>query len=120
MILHFLNLGKEKIFASAASGLKIQLWEPNCILTNTKTEFPTPYFKGRRHYFYPSTTAITLLLDEPGWLIAHHKLYTVKNNSKKLRLLTKKVEIPSKLVPDYFEKFIKDIAKKSRHKRHGF
>jgi non-specific serine/threonine protein kinase len=29
--------------------------------------------------------------------------------------LTKKVvEIPSKLVPDYFEKFIKDIAK-SRH-----
>jgi hypothetical protein len=39
-----LNLGKEKIFASAASGLKIQLWKPNCILTNTKTEFPTPYF----------------------------------------------------------------------------
>jgi non-specific serine/threonine protein kinase len=24
------------------------------------------------------------------------------------------------VVPDYFEKFIKDIAKKSRHKRHGF
>jgi hypothetical protein len=39
-----LNLGKEKIFASAASGLKSFGTELH-ILTNTKTEFPTPYFK---------------------------------------------------------------------------
>jgi non-specific serine/threonine protein kinase len=79
----------------------------------------TLFFKGRRHYFYPST-AITLLLDEPGWLIAH-KMYTVKNiNSKKLRLLTKSSKIPSKLVPDYFEKFIKDIAKKVDISATGF
>jgi non-specific serine/threonine protein kinase len=57
-------------------------------------------------------------MNQDGW--SHHKLYTVKNiNSKKYAFLTKSSKIPSKLVPDYFEKFIKDIAK-SRHKRHGF
>jgi hypothetical protein len=38
-----LSLNLKKRFSHQPSGLKIQLWKPN-ILTNTKTEFPTPYF----------------------------------------------------------------------------
>ena len=73
--------------------------------------------------FHPSTTALTLLMDEPGWLVAHHKLYQLKDiNSKKITPFLSKevVEIPSKLVPDYFEKFIKDIAKKAAITASGF
>lgn len=73
--------------------------------------------------FYPSNTKITALLDEPAWVVAYHKLYQLQDiNSKKITpFLTKKVvEIPSKLVPDYFEKFIKDIAKKVDITASGF
>ncbi|QBN18768.1 DEAD/DEAH box helicase [Flavobacterium nackdongense] len=65
--------------------------------------------------FYPSDAKIEILLDEPSWLVIDRKLYHLLHiNSKKITpFLTKKsFEIPSKLVADYFEKFIKDMAKK--------
>jgi non-specific serine/threonine protein kinase len=78
--LHFqAKLRQRKDFRISTSGLKIQLWNRTAHFDKHENGISTPYFKGRRHY-YPSTTTITLLLDEPGWLIAHHKLYTVKEH----------------------------------------
>jgi SNF2 family DNA or RNA helicase len=119
-----LNLGKEKDFRISRIATKNPTLETS--LEFDKHENGISYtllLKDATTEFYPSNTAITLLLDEPGWLVAYHKLYRLKDiNTKKITpFLTKKsVEIPSKLVPDYFEKFIKDIAKKADIKATGF
>jgi non-specific serine/threonine protein kinase len=79
--------------------------------------------KDNEIVFHPSDTKIELLLDEPSWLIVDKKLFHLQHiNSKKITpFLTKKsIEIPSKLVSDYFEKFIKDIAKKANITATGF
>ena len=79
--------------------------------------------KDNETVFYPSESTIELLLDEPSWLVVDKKLFHLREiNSKKLTpFLTKKsVEIPSKLIPNYFEKFIKDIAKKVAISGTGF
>lgn len=119
-----LNLGKEKDFRIS----RITTQNP---ALGTELHFDkhdngisyTLQLKDADTTFYPSNTKITLLLDEPAWVVAHHKLYQLQDiNSKKITpFLTKKgVEIPSKLVPDYFEKFIKDIAKKVDISASGF
>ncbi|WP_268848865.1 DEAD/DEAH box helicase [Flavobacterium aestivum] len=79
--------------------------------------------KDNETVFHPSDVAIELLLDEPSWLIVDKKLFHLQHiNSKKITpFLTKKsIEIPSKLVSDYFEKFIKDIAKRANITATGF
>jgi SNF2 family DNA or RNA helicase len=119
-----LNLGKEKDFRISQIGSKNPALETS--LEFDKHENGISYtllLKDETTVFHPSNTAVTLLLDEPGWLVAYHKLYRLKDiNTKKITpFLTKKsIEIPSKLVPDYFEKFIKDIAKKADIKATGF
>jgi SNF2 family DNA or RNA helicase len=118
------DLGKEKDFRISRIAAQNSALETS--LEFDKHENGISYtllLKDETTTFYPSKTEITLLLDEPGWLIAYHKLHRLNNiNSKKITpFLTKKtVEIPSKLVPDYFEKFIKDIAKKADIKATGF
>jgi non-specific serine/threonine protein kinase len=89
-------------------------------LTNTKTEFHIHLItKGKRPTFILQLQ-ITLLLDEPGWLIAHHKLCIKEHQLKKnYAFFDQNGGNSLEISPDYFEKFIKDIAKKSRHKRHG-
>ena len=119
-----LNLGKEKDFRISRIATKNPVLETS--LQFDKHENGISYtllLKDETTEFYPSNTAITLLLDEPGWLVAHHKLYQLKDiNTKKIVPFLKKktVEIPSKLVPEYFEKFIKDVAKKADIKATGF
>ncbi|MEP6803262.1 MAG: DEAD/DEAH box helicase [Flavobacterium sp.] len=73
--------------------------------------------------FLPMNHSVDILLDEPGWLIIDKKLGQLKNlNSKKLSpFLTKKsIEIPSKLVDNYFKNFIPEIAKKIDIQATGF
>jgi non-specific serine/threonine protein kinase len=73
--------------------------------------------------FYPVDSTIHLLLDEPSWLIIDRKLFRLQNvNSKKMTpFLTKRsIEIPLNFIPDFFEKFIKDIAKKVSITATGF
>ncbi|WP_158729544.1 DEAD/DEAH box helicase [Flavobacterium sp. I-STPA6A] len=119
-----LNLGKEKDFRISRISTQNPTLETE--LHFDKHENGISYtlkLKENDLAFYPSNTTVTLLLDEPGWLVAHHKLYALKSiNSKKVTpfLNKKMVEIPSKLVPDYFEKFIKDIAKKVDISATGF
>ena len=65
--------------------------------------------------FLPMDKSVDILLDEPGWLIVDKKLGQLKDlNSKKLSPFLKKksIEIPSKLVDNYFKNFIPEIAKK--------
>jgi SNF2 family DNA or RNA helicase len=119
-----LNLGKEKDF-------RISRIAPKNPTLETRLQFDkhengisyTLLLKDETTVFSPSNTTITLLLDEPGWLVAHHKLHRLKDiNTKKIIPFLKKktIEIPSKMVPEYFEKFIKDVAKKVDIKASGF
>ena len=119
-----LNLGKEKDFRISRITTKNQALETSLQFDKHENGISyTLFLKDETTTFYPSDTTITLLLDEPGWLVAHHKLYLLKDiNTKKIIPFLKKktVEIPSKMVPEYFEKFIKDVAKKADIKASGF
>ncbi|WP_456315585.1 DEAD/DEAH box helicase [Pseudomonas shirazensis] len=73
--------------------------------------------------FLPMNRSVDILLDEPGWLIIDKKLGRLKDlNSKKLSPFLKKksIEIPSKLVDNYFKNFIPEIAKKIDIQATGF
>jgi SNF2 family DNA or RNA helicase len=119
-----LNLGKEKDFRISRIAATNPTLETS--LQFDKHENGISYtflLKDETTVFHPSNTDITLLLDEPGWLVAYHKLYLLKNiNTKKIIPFLKKktIEIPSKMVSEYFEKFIKDVAKKADIKATGF
>ncbi|WP_264522814.1 DEAD/DEAH box helicase [Flavobacterium sp. N502536] len=73
--------------------------------------------------FLPMDKSTDILLDEPGWLIIDKKLGRLKElNAKKLSPFLKKksIEIPSKLVDNYFKNFIPEIAKKIDIEATGF
>lgn len=73
--------------------------------------------------FYPSHHKINLLLNEPAWLEVDQKLFRLQeiNTKKVLPFLKKKtIAIPEKMVPEYFEKFIKDIVRKVAITANGF
>lgn len=73
--------------------------------------------------FLPMNKNVDILLDEPGWLIIDKKLGRLKElNAKKLSPFLKKksIEIPSKLVDNYFKNFIPEIAKKIDIEATGF
>lgn len=79
--------------------------------------------KENETVFLPMNSKIDILLNEPGWLIINKKLGQLKDlNTKKLQpFLTKKsIEIPSKLVDNFFKTFIPEIAKKIDIEATGF
>jgi SNF2 family DNA or RNA helicase len=83
----------------------------------------TLFLKENKQYFYPSQKNITIILDETGWLVIDQKLGQLKDiNAKKIVPFLKKttVEIPSRMIGEYFEKFIKDAAKKAYIEATGF
>ena len=119
-----INLGKEKDF-------RISRLSTNNSTLETQLHFDkhengityTLRLKDNENVFHPKDTKIEILLDEPGWLVVDRKLFHLQHiNSKKITpFLTKEsIEIPSKMVPDYFEKFIQDIAKKVNITGSGF
>lgn len=73
--------------------------------------------------FSPMNSSVDILLDEPGWLMIDKKLGQLTAlNAKKLSPFLKKksIEIPSRLVDDYFKNFIPEIAKKTDIEATGF
>ena len=73
--------------------------------------------------FYPSNKKITILLNEPSWLVVDQslcKLSAINSNKLKPFLKKKIVEIKSEMVAEYFSKFIKDIVKKVDVEANGF
>ena len=75
----------------------------------------TLQLKDQQKKFFPFTKKVTVILNQPGWVVINQKLFKLQNiNGKKLNpfLDKKSVEIAPQNTQIYFEHFIKDIAKK--------
>ncbi|MRX39637.1 ATP-dependent helicase [Flavobacterium sp. LC2016-23] len=119
-----LNMGAEKDFYRSRVAVNPLCFEP--IIQFDKHAEGITYtlsLKENETTFLPLNSSIYILLDEPGWLIVDKKLGQLKElNTKKLSPFLKKesIEIPSKLVDDYFKNFIPQIAKKIDIEANGF
>jgi len=119
-----LNMGKEKDFRLSRIATTNSILETS--LKFDKHQHGITYtfeLIENETAFFPSEAKIEILLDEPSWIVVNRKLFHLQHiNSKKISpFLTKKsIEIPSKLVKEYFEKFIKDMAKKVNVSGTGF
>ena len=119
-----LNIGPEKDFYRAKITVTSTEFEPQ--IQFDKHDLGITYtlsLKENEITFLPMDSNIEIILDEPGWLVVNKKLGRVKElNSKKLMPFLKKksIEIPSKLVDDYFKSFIPQIAKKIDIEANGF
>ncbi|MCM0664687.1 DEAD/DEAH box helicase [Flavobacterium tyrosinilyticum] len=119
-----LNLGPEKDFYRSRISIEPLDFEPQIQFDKHAEGITyTLSLKENETIFPPMDSKVDILLDEPGWLIINKKLGQIKElNSKKLMPFLKKksIEIPSKLVDDYFKSFIPQIAKKIDIEATGF
>ncbi|GGE97000.1 DEAD/DEAH box helicase [Flavobacterium limi] len=119
-----LNLGVEKDFYRSRVSVEPLEFEPHIKFDKHPEGITyTLSLKENKTTFLPMNCSIDMLLDEPGWLIINKKLGRLKElNSKKLTPFLKKksIEIPSKLVDNYFKGFIPEIAKKIDIEASGF
>jgi len=119
-----INMSAEKDFFRSRVDIESRSFEPQ--IQFDKHDAGITYslsLKENETTFLPMNSSVDVLLDEPGWLIIDKKLGQLKDlNSKKLSpFLTKKsIEIPSKLVDNYFKNFIPEIAKKIDIQATGF
>ncbi|MDN3674733.1 DEAD/DEAH box helicase [Flavobacterium branchiarum] len=119
-----INMGVEKDFYRSRVSIAPLDFEP--LIQFDKHSEGITYtlsLKENETTFSPMDSSIDILLDEPGWLIINKKLGQLKElNSKKLTPFLKKksIEIPSRLVDDYFKNFIPEIAKKTDIEATGF
>ncbi|MFB9078855.1 DEAD/DEAH box helicase [Flavobacterium procerum] len=118
------NLGPEKDFYRSKVGIVPLEFEPQIHFDKHEEGITyTLSLKENETVFLPMNKNVEILLDEPGWLIIDKKLGQLKElNAKKLSPFLKKksIEIPSKLVDNYFKSFIPEIAKKIDIEADGF
>lgn len=119
-----INMGVEKDFYRSRVSIEPLDFEPQIQFDKHSEGITyTLSLKENETTFSPMNSSIDILLDEPGWLIINKKLGQLKElNSKKLTpfLNKKSIEIPSRLVDDYFKNFIPEIAKKTDIEATGF
>lgn len=119
-----INLGPEKDFYRSRVDISPLYFEPQIQFDKHAEGITyTLSLKENETAFLPMNSNADILLDEPGWLIINKKLGQLKElNAKKLMPFLKKksIEIPSKLVDDYFKNFIPEIAKKIDIEATGF
>ncbi|MEN2401571.1 DEAD/DEAH box helicase [Flavobacterium sp. MC2016-06] len=119
-----INIGVEKDFYRSRVATNVLYFEPQIQFDKHSEGITyTLSLKENKTTFLPMNTSVDILLDEPGWLIIDKKLGQLKDlNSKKLMPFLKKksIEIPSKLVDNYFKSFIPEIAKKIDIEANGF
>jgi non-specific serine/threonine protein kinase len=119
-----LNIGPEKDFYRSRVDVSPLYFEPQIQFDkHSEGIIYTLSLKENEKAFLPMESKADILLDEPGWLIINKKLGQLKElNAKKLMPFLKKksIEIPSKLVDDYFKSFIPEIAKKIDIEANGF
>lgn len=119
-----LNIGPEKDFYRSKVDVKPLYFEPQIQFDKHAEGITyTLSLKENETAFFPMNSSADILLDEPGWLIINKKLgqLTALNAKKLMPFLKKKsIEIPSKLVDDYFKSFIPEIAKKIDIEAAGF
>lgn len=83
----------------------------------------TLQLKEKDNIIIPKENSITIVSNGLNWIIFNKKLYRLKDiNAQKLTpfLSKESIEIPNHLVKDYFDKFIKEIIKKSEIQAEGF
>ncbi|MEP6929796.1 MAG: DEAD/DEAH box helicase [Flavobacterium sp.] len=119
-----INMGAEKDFYRSRVSTDTLFFEPQIQFDKHADGITyTLSLKENQTTFLPMNSTVDILLDEPGWLIINKKLGQLKDlNSKKLQPFLKKksIEIPSRLVDDYFKNFIPEIAKKIDIEATGF
>ncbi|MNK60972.1 hypothetical protein D3C87_801230 [compost metagenome] len=119
-----LDLGPEKDFYRSRVSIDPLNFEPQIQFDKHSEGITyTLSLKENETTFLPMDNKVDILSDEPGWLIINKKLGQLKElNGKKLTPFLKKksIEIPSKLVDDYFKNFIPEIAKKIDIDANGF
>ncbi|TDW46447.1 non-specific serine/threonine protein kinase [Flavobacterium sp. 270] len=119
-----INLGPEKDFYRSRVNIEVCDFEPQIQFEKHSEGITyTLSLKENKTTFFPMDRNVEILLDEPGWLIIDKKLGQLKElNAKKLTPFLKKksIEIPSKLVDNYFKSFIPEIAKKIDIEATGF
>ncbi|MDQ6472590.1 DEAD/DEAH box helicase [Flavobacterium sp. LHD-80] len=119
-----INLGPEKDFYRSRVDVNPLCFEPQIQFDKHDEGITyTLSLKENETSFLPMNSNVDILLDEPGWLIINKKLgqLTALNAKKLMPFLKKKsIEIPSKLVDDYFKSFIPEIAKKIDIEANGF
>ncbi|MBZ4041497.1 DEAD/DEAH box helicase [Flavobacterium hibisci] len=119
-----LNMSAEKDFYRSRVTVEPLEFEPQIKFEKHSEGITyTLSLKQGKTTFSPMNSSIDILLDEQGWLIVDKKLGQLKElNAKKLTPFLKKksIEIPSKLVDDYFKGFIPEIAKKIDIEATGF
>ncbi|WP_231632216.1 DEAD/DEAH box helicase [Flavobacterium sp. KJJ] len=119
-----LNIGPEKDFYRSRVNTNPLYFEPQIQFDKHVEGITyTLSLKENETSFLPMNKSVEILLDEPGWLIVDKKLGQLKDlNTKKLQPFLKKksIEIPSKLVDNYFKNFIPEIAKKIDIEATGF
>ena len=118
------ELNKDKDFRKSSVSTQNNPLEAQ--LKFQKTEEGITYtlaLKDETSVFSPCDKKTLILLSEPSWLVIDQKLFGLKDiDAKKIKpfLNKKTIEIPSRMVPDYFEKFIKDMVKKTTIEADGF
>ncbi|MHC0446024.1 DEAD/DEAH box helicase [Flavobacterium sp. 3-218] len=119
-----IDLGPEKDFYRSRVSIDPLDFEPQIQFDKHSEGITyTLSLKENEKTFLPKDNKVDILSDEPGWLIVNKKLGQLKElNGKKLTPFLKKksIEIPSKLVDDYFKNFIPEIAKKIDIEANGF
>jgi non-specific serine/threonine protein kinase len=119
-----INMGVEKDFYRSRISIEPLDFEPQIQFDKHSEGITyTLSLKENNTTFSPMNSSVDILLDEPSWLIIDKKLGQLKElNSKKLTPFLKKksIEIPSRLVDDYFKNFIPEIAKKTDIGATGF
>ncbi|MDI9308666.1 MAG: DEAD/DEAH box helicase [Limnohabitans sp.] len=83
----------------------------------------TLQLKENDNIIIPRENNIIIVCNGLNWVIVNKRLYKLKdiNANKITPFLTKEsIEIPNHLVKDYFDKFIKEIIKKSEIQEDGF
>ncbi len=119
-----INIGPEKDFYRSRVDVSPLYFEPQIQFDKHAEGITyTLSLKENETSFLPMNSNVDILLDEPGWLIINKKLgqLTALNAKKLMPFLKKKsIEIPSKLVDDYFKSFIPEIAKKIDIEANGF
>ncbi|MEO0059408.1 MAG: hypothetical protein RLZZ312_1055 [Bacteroidota bacterium] len=73
--------------------------------------------------FAPTEKTILILLDQPSWICFDKQIFNLRDiNSNKLKpfFKNKHIDVPTRAIPTFFEKFVKDIVKKVDIEADGF
>lgn len=119
-----LNLSNNKDFYNYQIAIQNSVLEPHLKFEKNENGISYSLFLKENQIIYePVNHQIELILDDPCWIVIDTKLCPVGQiNAKKITPFLKKktIEIPTKTIPEFFEKFIKDIVKKVDIEAIGF